>query len=409
MNCENWKDQSSPRPSLRIDHDADWSIWAQHWNVRADSIYLNHGSFGLTPRPVQNCRDEWRRRMDEQPMDFFVRQLEPALDRARRQLAEFVGTRFENLVMVENATFGMNVVAQSFPLAAGDEVLLNDHEYGAVQQIWQRETARQGATARSFQLKLPIESREEVVEQFVAQCSERTRLVIVSQITSPTALILPVAEICAALRSRGIAVCIDGPHAPAQIDVTIDQYDCDFYTASCHKWLCAPLGTGFLTVAPRWHGVMKPILQSWGRLLPAVPERWYEHFTWSGTRDNSGYLAIPTAIEFMQNVGLENFRQRTGWLAAYAESHLVELTGQTPLARRSDGFYGTMCHVPLPKGDWSSLQNQLWQQYRIEVPIVHFDHRWFVRVSCHLYTATWQIERLLHALTRLGIRPSVIG
>lgn len=371
--------------------------------MRADTVYLNHGSFGPAPAAVRDCRDQWRRRMDEQPMDFFVRQLEPAMDAARRRLAEFVGTRFENLVFVENATFGMNVVANCFPLQAGDEVLLNDHEYGAVQQIWQRATARVGAQAKSFVIKLPLESSAEIVEQILQNCNARTRLVIVSQITSPTAMIWPVAEISAALRARGVAVCIDGPHAPAQIDVTIDDYGCDFYTASCHKWLCAPLGTGFLQVHPRWHNCMQPILQSWGRLLPDTPQHWYEHFTWSGTRDNSGYLAIPAAIDFMQAVGLAAFRERTSWLANYAENHLVELTGQSPVAPRAAGFYGTMCHVPLPGGDWSQLQNQLWQQYQIEVPIVHFGGRWFVRVSCHLYTSTSQIERLLHALRRLGV------
>jgi isopenicillin-N epimerase len=220
-------------------------------------------------------------------------------------------------------------------------------------------------------------------------------------------LILPIAEISAALRQRGIAVCVDGPHAPAQIDVAIDVYDCDFYTASCHKWLCAPLGTGFLHAHPRWHQVMQPILQSWGRLLPAIPQRWYEHFTWSGTRDNSGYLAIPTAIDFMETVGLREFRQRAYWLASFAESNLRELTRQTPIARREDGFYGTMCHVPLPAGDWSKLQDQLWHQHQIEVPIVHFAGRWFVRVSCHLYTTTLQIERLLGALRKLGVGPTV--
>ncbi len=395
-------------PQLRRpDSDADWADWARHWNVRADTTYLNHGSFGLTPTIVRDNRDQWRRQMDEQPMDFFVRQLEPALNESRRRLAAFVGTTSENLVLVENATFGMNVVANCFPLSAGDEVLLNDHEYGAVQQIWQRATACVGATAKSFSLKLPIESNDEVVDQILAQCHERTRLVIVSQITSPTALILPIAEITTALRKRGIAVCVDGPHAPAQIDVRIDDYDCDFYTASCHKWLCAPLGTGFLHAHPRWHSVMQPILQSWGRLLPAIPQQWHEHFTWSGTRDNSGYLAIPAAIDFMETVGLKSFRDRAYWLATYAETMLIELTRQTPIARRADGFYGTMCHVPLPNGDWSQLQDQLWYQYQIEVPIVHFGGRWFVRVSCHLYTSTQQIDRLLGALRNLGVGVTV--
>jgi isopenicillin-N epimerase len=125
-----------------------WSQWGSHWHLRADTIYLNHGSFGPPPEPVRQARLAWIRRLDEQPMDFFVRQLEPALHAARAKLAEFVAAPPADLIFVDNATFGMNIVADSFPLSAGDEVLLTDHEYGAVKRIWQRACDRAGAALR---------------------------------------------------------------------------------------------------------------------------------------------------------------------------------------------------------------------------------------------------------------------
>lgn len=390
---------SRPR---RSEIDADWEDLAAQWDIRPDTTYLNHGSFGPAPRAVRESRRRLIDALDCQPMDFFVRQFEPLLLSARESLAAFVGTTRPNLVFAENATFAMNVVADSFPLRAGDEVLLNDHEYGAVQRIWDRACRRVGAHCRILTLPSTFESPQQITDALVSATSSATRLVVVSQVTSPTAIILPVAEIIRGLHDRGIATCLDGPHAPAQVDLNIDALNCDFYCASCHKWLCAPLGTGFLYVHPRWQATIQPQLLSWGRLLPAVPERWDEQFTWSGTRDGSGYLSVPTAIEFLTRVGLPQFRERCEWLARYAESRLMELTGAQPIAPTTGGWYGTMCHVPLPGGDWSALQMDLWRGHGIEVPIIRFLDRWFVRVSCHLYNTTGQIDQLVAALAQAG-------
>ena len=331
-------------------------------------------------------------------MDFYDRLLEPALDRARSVASSFFGTEKDNFVFVENATFGMNVVADSFPLVSGDEVLLNNHEYGAVQRIWQRACQRQGATVRMVDLPRRIESSDQIVQSILSGVGEKTKLVVISHITSPTALIMPIQEICEELRQRGVAVCVDGPHAPAQIELDIDQLGCDFYTASCHKWLCGSLGSGFLVAAPKWHEVMEPQLKSWGRLLPAMPEQWFDEFTWSGTRDPSCYLSVVDAIEFMESIGLQAFRDRTYWLADQARQRLVAEFGRSPLANPEDGWYGCMAHVPLPDGDWTSLQQALWQSHRIEVPIIHFQDEWFVRVSCHLYNNQLQLDTLVKAL-----------
>src|SRR5689334_13007544 len=225
--------------------DAAWSHVKDHWTLRPGTIYLNHGSFGLPPDVVRAARQHWQDAMDSQPMDFFVRQLEPAWRQARDKLAAFVGAPSSDLIFVENATVGMNIIADSLPLAAGDEVLLTDHEYGAVKRIWQRVCEKAGASVRIVELPLSFRSAAETADAVLAAVTDRTRLIIVSHITSPTAVILPVAEICRRARSRGIAVAIDGPHAVAQAALNIEQLGCDYYTASCHKWLSAPFGSGF--------------------------------------------------------------------------------------------------------------------------------------------------------------------
>lgn len=388
--------------ALDIENDDDWRAWRVEWGIRSDTTYLNHGSFGPTPRRVRECQLDWQAPLTCQPMDFFVRKLEPAWLAARERLAAFVGTAAENLVFVENSTAAMNVVANSFALQPGDEVLLTDHEYGAVVRIWQRACQAAGASEpRVAMLPAKFESAEQVVEAIFREATVRTRLLVVSHITSPTAVILPVQQICAEARRGGIAVCIDGPHAPAQAPLVIDELGCDFYTASLHKWVSAPLGSGFLYVAPPWHGRIRTPQLSWGRLLPAKPAKWWEEFYWTGTRDPSAYLATTAAIELLEEVGLPAFRARTHHLARYARHRLVELTCVEPPTPDDEAWYGSMVSVPLPPGDAASLQKQLWQQHQIEVPVVDRGGRHSIRVSCHLYTDKQDIDRLVKALAEL--------
>lgn len=384
----------------RPDVDEDWQDVAALFEIRSDTTYLNHGSFGISPAPVRNARNEFTRQLDLQPMDFFVRQMEPLLSEAISKTARFLNTEPDNLVFAENATSAMNIVADSFPLQEGDEVLTNNHEYGAVHRIWNRACERVNATNRVVTMPQRFESSDQIVDAIFQTATEQTRLVVVSHITSPTALIMPVHEICERARAMGIAVCIDGPHAPAHVPLDFSELKCDFYTASCHKWLCASLGSGFLYVSPEHHARIQPTMQSWGRLLPAIPEKWYEEFIWPGTRDPATYLSVPVAIEFMESIGLGPFRERTRHMQRSTTDRLIELTGQQPIGTDRDLWYGTMSHVPLPEGYWSELQASLWNQHGIEVPIICFEDRWFIRVSHHLYTTQADISRLIDALKK---------
>jgi isopenicillin-N epimerase len=391
--------------------DSAWASLKEEWDLRPGTTYLNHGSFGPPPRKVRNARNSWQARMDQQPMSFFVRELEPAWRSAREKLAHFVGTSGQNLIFVENATVGMNIVADSFQLSAGDEVLLTDHEYGAVFRIWQRACKRAGAHVRVVELPVPFQSAAQTADALLAAATQRTRLIAISHVTSATATVLPVAEVCRQARARGIAVAIDGPHAVAQVPLAIDNLDCDFFAASCHKWLSGPFGSGFLYVAPSRQAAVRPPVLSWGRLPPGSIDGWSDEFVWSGTRNPVAYLAVPAAIEFLEEVGVENFRARTHWLAHYARQKIGALGGLTPLMPDSTEWYGSMAHVPLVRADSNDkcavsnpLQHAIWERYGIEAPIVDFRGTRYVRVSCHLYNDTEQIDRLAAALEDLVFR-----
>ncbi|MFO0870378.1 MAG: aminotransferase class V-fold PLP-dependent enzyme [Pirellulales bacterium] len=375
------------------------------WRLRPDTIYLNHGSFGPPPEPVLADQRRWKTALDEQPMDFFTRQYEPAWRAARARLARWLDVPASQLIFVDNATHGMNIVAASFPLEPGDEVVLNNHEYGAVLRIWQRACAEAGAAPpRIAQLPARCTAADEVVDAIFAEVTPRTRLIVASHVTSPTAIILPIELLCRRAAVAGIACCVDGPHAPAQVDFSLSRLSCDFYVASCHKWLSAPFGSGFLAVAPRWQAVMRTPQLSWGRLLPDVPQSWDDEFIWSGTRDPSAWLAVPAAIDFLADYGFDRFRQTTHALAQYGRNRLVELTGREPLVPDDPQWYGSMAHVPLPPGNARALQRALWEQYGIEVPIVDWNQERFIRVSCHLYNDASQIDRLVAALHTLLAR-----
>jgi isopenicillin-N epimerase len=194
---------------------------------------------------------------------------------------------------------------------------------------------------------------------------------------------------------------VDGPHAPAQVPLEIDRLGCDFYCASCHKWLSAPFGSGFLYVAPEHQAAVQPLVLSWGRLAPQQVDCWSDEFVWSGTQDPSAFLAVPAAIAFLQSIGVERFRRETHELARYARQRLLELAAGEPLVPDSAGWYGSMAHVPLPDGDAAALQDRLWSDYAIEVPIIRWQERRWIRVSCHLYNVRDDIDRLVVALDRL--------
>jgi len=395
---------------------SDSSGFRDLWSIRPGVTYLNHGSFGPSPRPVIAARQEWIERLEAEPMDFFVRQMEGHLEHARQRLGELVGTSAENLIFVDNATFGMNIVAACFPLATGDEVLATNHEYGAVLRIWRERCQKTGAKLIVQRLPEVFSSVEEVVEALFAGVTERTKLVVVSHITSPTALILPVEEICRRAHERGLRVCIDGPHALAAVPVDIDRLACDFYCASCHKWLSAPFGSGFLFVHPRWQQTVRPVVVSWGNSLSGRPRSWQDEFIWSGTRDPSPFLAVPAAIDFLANLthgpqgteGVGLFRAKSGELLGEARRKITSLTQLQPIGSGTYQWNATMMSFPLPshireppEGHTHPLQAALWTRFQIEVPIVNWNGRRYVRVSCHLYNDTADIDRLVAALGEL--------
>ena len=381
-----------------------------HWPIRSDTIYLNHGSFGPTPAPVLGARERWSRELASQPMDFFVRRLEDELDAAGEALGRFVGADPDGLVPVPNATTGMNAVARNLPLAAGDEALLTGHEYGAVRRLWQTACDAAGARVTVAPIRAPLDDAKAVAADVLAAITDRTRVLVVSHVTSKTAAILPVRLICEGARERGVPVAVDGPHAVGALPLErpgegVGDLGCDWYAAGCHKWLSAPFGAGFLWVAPHRRANFKPLVTSWGGSVSGRAPSWRDDFRWPGTPDPAPFLAIPAAISFLEEQGLDRFRTHAAGLARGVVRRLNDLTGLPPVgpdfglpmaaAALPDPPAGTK---PVGHGDCDPLQRALWERYRIEAPVIHRGGKRRIRVSCHLYTTPDHIDRLVAAV-----------
>lgn len=369
-----------------------------------DLIFLNHGSFGACPREILEAQHHWQLEMERNPVEFLGRRSAELLFNARTVLAHALGGQADELIFVPNSTTGVNIVAQSFPLEPGDEVLTTDLEYGACDAAWQHVCAQRGAEYRRVKISLPFD-REGVTERLMSAVTAKTKLIYFSHITSTTALILPAAEICAAARERGIATFIDGAHAPGQIPVDLDAIHADFYVGNCHKWLCAPKGSAFLHARREHHAMLDANVISWGYAEGTGGHSGYDAYLgttlferrmqWQGTRDISAWLTVPAALHFQKKHDWPAVRLRCHELAKLALTGLTERFGTQPIAAEED--WAQMVAIPVKPQDPDLLRRRLYEESRIEVPVTSHGDRVFVRISVQGYNTQQDIEHLLAA------------
>ena len=392
------------------------SEFARHWTLDPSVTFLNHGSFGATPRPVLEAQTTWRERMEREPVAFFVRDLEPAMDHARAVLGGFIGADPDDLAFVPNATTGINTVARSLELQPGDEILTTDHAYNAVRNALEAAAKRVGARVTVAALPFPGLTPTTAIELVVGAVTPRTRLVVIDHVTSTSAVVLPVEEIVRGLTDRGIDTLVDGAHAPGMLDLDVASIGAAYYTGNGHKWLSAPKGAGFLHVRRDLHPRVRPLAISHGANSPRSDRsRFRLEHDWTGTADPSAYLSIPAAVEFGAGL-LEG-----GWPALRARNHEVALRGRELLCSAlgidppvPDEMVGSMATVALslesdnaPVDDGitddelhAALESQGIQVMVAPWPMRPERGRWrrVIRISAAPYVAIDDFERLARAL-----------
>ena len=393
--------------------------YREHWTLHPDVVPLNHGSFGGAPRVVLEAQRRLQDELEAEPLRFLApeRELEPKLDAVRTRLSAFLGCGFDDLAFVRNTTDGVNAVLRSFPFEEGDELLVTSHGYAACTNAARFVAERASARVAVADIPFPCAGSDAALAAIVEAFTERTKLLLVDLITSPTALVLPVDRIVKAAHARGIQVLVDAAHGPGMLPLRLDATGADYTTGNLHKWLCAPKVAGFLHVQPQHQDQVRPTVISHAASKSRPHRsRFLAEFDWTGTFDPTPLLAVPTALDF-----LEALLPEGGIDAVYAANKALVLEGREVISKRLGleshapaEMIGSIATLPLPDGPPpelgrnDALGQALFQKHRIEVPIVHWPRpgrRWF-RISAASYNELDHYERLAQALA-IELSPAV--
>ncbi|MBC8125277.1 MAG: aminotransferase class V-fold PLP-dependent enzyme [Candidatus Kapabacteria bacterium] len=366
-----------------------------------DIIFLNHGSFGACPRVILDEQRTWIDRLEYQPVLFF-REAPALLKSAREALSHYVGAQPQDLVYVTNSTYGINVAAHAFAelLAAGDEIVTTDHEYGACDRAWHQYCVNKGIKYVRAEIPIPVPSTDELVEIIWNRVTPKTKVLFLSHITSPTAVRLPIEELCIRAKAAGIRTVVDGSHAPGHILLDLSTLQADVYTANCHKWMCTPKGSAFLWVAPDIQQHFTPLIVSWGSEIPTAGDGLFmDEHEYIGTRDLSPFLTVPFALKWMEEQRWDVVQQNARALATYASEVLTKLKGVAPLCTTGQDAMLQMAAVTLPDStDTDVMKDWLYNERAIEVVV----HRWLgkaiLRCSTHAHTSRADVDTLAVAV-----------
>ncbi len=379
-------------------------------NLRADFLlepgvtFVNHGSFGAVPRCVFDAHTDWRLRIEQAPVERIARRNVELLAPVKTGLGAWLGMRPDDFGFVTNATEGVNAVLRSLDLSPGDEIMATDHVYPAVRQAMGYVAIRTGAVYRQVRVPLPVRSANDVADAVVGGMTSWTRLVVIDHVTSPTGLVFPVEAIAARCAARGVKVLVDGAHAPGMLDLDVPQVGAAYYAGNLHKWVCAPKGTAFLWVRPDKQAAVHPLVIS-----HHLGEGFAREFGWQGTRDLAAWLAAPRAAAYFEDLGWERVRAHNHALAAWAHRLLCDCWGVEPISPLDGRMLGSMATVLLPASlqrmtevEGRELQQRLYDEFRVEAPLMLWNGRWLLRVSCQVYNVPAEYERVADVIGRVS-------
>lgn len=371
--------------------------------LRKDITFLNFGSFGATPAPIFDAYQKWQRVLEAEPVQYIVFDGPGYLQTSREALAKYIGVADkDDLVFVTNPSFAVNMVVKNFPLQPGDQILTTDIEYGACDRTWEYYCAQKGAEYIKQKITLPITSKEKFIEEFFAGITPKTKAVFISHITSATALKLPVEEICAIAKQKGLITFVDGAHGPAQTSVDLANLAADFYTGACHKWMMAPKGCSFLYAHKSVQPICDPLVVSWGyKALKPSHSKFLDYHQMIGTRDFSAFLTIPDCISFMETYNWKEVSKKCHELVLSNAQRFFDLLGATPISPLTSEWIGQMISIPIKTSEPELLQRTLFTEYQIEVPIMRQGSDVYLRYSINGFNSQSDMDRLYQVVAEL--------
>jgi isopenicillin-N epimerase len=364
--------------------------------------YLAFGSFGSCPKPIFEDYQKWQLELEREPAQFMTVSGLNYLKKSREALAGFINCDADDLVYTTNPSYAINIIAKSLKLNAGDEILATNFEYGALERTWNYYCKKAGAKFVRQNIPLPLVSKEKFIEDFFKGLTNKTKAIFISQITSTSALIFPVKEICEIAKSNGLFTIVDGAHVPGHIPLDLAELKADVYTGALHKWMMTPKGTSFLYVRKEFQNLFDPLVISWG-YESAYPShsRFLDYHQTQGTRDFSAFLTTEKSIEFLKENNWTQVAADCRKLAHSNYKRFCDLLGSEPLCPVTDEFLGQMCSISIKSTQPEKLQRHLFEKYKIEVPVMKHEDYVFLRYSVQGYNTQQDLDVLFNAIKEI--------
>ena len=361
--------------------------------------FLNHGSFGACPQPIFNEYQRFQRELESDPVHFIQKKLPVYLKQAKAPLAEFIGCNPKDFFFVPNPTVAINTVMRSLQLQPGDEILATNHEYGAMDRTWHFYCKKSGAKYVRQPITLPVVSKEQIIAEFWKGYTNKTKVVFLNHISSSTALIFPVKEICDKAQELGLITIVDGAHVPGHIDLDLADLNPDFYTGTLHKWMLAPKGSSFLYVKKEFQDDIDPLVVSWGyESLAPSESRFLDYHEYQGTNDHSAFLCTPTVINFLKENDWKAKSEACKQIVLENYQRFCDLLQTQPIAPITSEFLGQMASIPVKTSKPAELKDLLYDQYKIQIPVMPLNDKVYLRYSINAYNTQEDLEVLYRAL-----------
>jgi isopenicillin-N epimerase len=366
--------------------------------------YLNHGSFGACPKPILENYQFWQNALEREPVQFITKTAPEALSVSKQALAKYIGCDTEDFFFIPNPTMAVNQVVKSLNFQRGDEVLSTNLEYGAIDKTFEFYSKKNGFTYRKQNISLPLVSKEKFIEEFWKGYNEKTKAISIGQCTSATALIFPVKEICEKAKELGLITIVDGAHIPGHIPLNLHEIKADFYTGTLHKWLLGPKGSTFLYVNKNFQNRLEPLIISWGyEAAKPTKSKFLEENEMQGTRDISAFLTAPAIMNFFEENEMEQRQAECRKVVLEQYPQFCELLRTEPLSPVTEEFLGQMCSIPIKTENPVALKETLYNDYKIEIPVMFARDQTYLRISYQVYNRIDDLEYLKETIHKLKL------
>jgi isopenicillin-N epimerase len=366
--------------------------------------YLNHGSFGACPKPILENYQFWQNLLEREPVQFITKTAPEALSVSKQALAKYIGCNAEDFFFIPNPTMAVNQVVKSLNFQRGDEVLSTNLEYGAIDKTFEFYSKKNGFTYRKQNISLPLVSKEKFIEEFWKGYNEKTKAISIGQCTSATALIFPVKEICEKAKELGLITIVDGAHIPGHIPLNLYEIKADFYTGTLHKWLLGPKGSTFLYVNKNFQNRLEPLIISWGyEAAKPTKSKFLEENEMQGTRDISAFLTAPAIMNFFEENEMEQRQAECRKVVLEQYPQFCELLRTEPLSPVTEEFLGQMCSIPIKTENPVALKETLYNDYKIEIPVMFARDQTYLRISYQVYNTIDDLEYLKETIHKLKL------